>query len=133
AGLAAGAAADLALSQLEIDPRILTVIDVGRTALALGVMRGLCFAEGTPVWTEDGLRPIEDVQPGEFVWAYDFESKQWKLCAVSETYANNYRGDMVEVTIADDDGRYETITATAGHPFWVVADGADRASRPTVT
>ncbi len=39
---------------------------LGRAALKFG---GKCFAPGTEVWTEDGLRPIEEVRVADKVWS----------------------------------------------------------------
>ncbi len=85
---------------------------------------GICFLKGTLVKTENGEKPIEDMQAGDQVWSYDTESGKWQLETVSETFEHNYSGDIITIDVAGSE-----IVATGNHPFWVVAgdDLADRA------
>jgi hypothetical protein len=83
-----------------------------------------CFPADSPVATEHGPMPIQDVAAKDKVWAFDHVAGVWKLCCVTETYRHEYDGDMVAVTVAD-----EVIEATRHHPFWVVR-GEALAGRP---
>ncbi len=68
------------------------------------------------VSTSTGCKPISDVQPGEFVRAFNFERGDWELCEVLVRHDNHYSGTMVTVNLGDD-----SVDATSGHPFWVVS------------
>lgn len=90
------------------------VVDVGAAVLTWGVARALrgsgktrvtaanpigCFFPGTPIDTEFGHKEIENVRAGDRVWAFDLTGCQWRLRRVTETYENNYFGDMVETVV----------------------------------
>ena len=79
---------------------------------------------GTPVATEAGLKPIEDVEAGEKVWACDPVTGEWALCEVVEPFARDYTGDIVTLTVEG-----EQIRCTTEHPFWVV-EGEGLSARP---
>ncbi len=83
-----------------------------------------CFPAGTPVATEHGLKPIETIQTGENVWAYNFKSSRWELHPVVEPLQHDYTGDLVTITVNG-----EEIEATGNHPFWVI-EGDKLDSRP---
>lgn len=83
-----------------------------------------CFAAGTPVHTEDGPRPIEEVQAGTRVWAFDRQTERWRLCPVVRTFQNVSGGGMASVRLASGD----EVTGTDGHPLWVI-EGTDLDSR----
>ncbi len=83
-----------------------------------------CFVAGTPVATELGLRPIEEIRSGEKVYAYDPETKKWSLSDVIEPLAHTYAGDFVTIVVGSD-----RIKTTGNHPFWVIS-GDELASRP---
>ena len=51
-------------------------------------LEALCFVEGTLVYTKDGHSPIEDIQVGDYVWAWDEENGTVDLKKVVETYIN---------------------------------------------
>jgi Pretoxin HINT domain len=99
---------------------------LGLSAQAIAWLRNrpLCFVAGTPVHTDSGLRPIEQVRVGERVWAYDRQAQQWRLCPVTDTFE---RTSKRLATVRLHTG--EELTGTDGHPFWVI-EGTDLASRP---
>ena len=80
------------------------------------VQQATCFPAGTAVLAEGGAKPIESIRPGEQVWGYCFATREWVLRRVAETYAHDYAGDIVRITVAG-----EHIEATGNHPFWVVS------------
>jgi hypothetical protein len=92
----------------------------------------VCFTAGTDVWTDEGLKDIEDIPPGSFVWSYNESVREWELCEVLGTSQTDYDGEIATITIADDEGACEHVECTAGHPFWV-ATGLDLERRPTST
>src|SRR5262249_58083775 len=103
----------------------LRVAALGVAPLRRALLR-VCFAAGTPVATEDGPRAIETVEPGEKVWAFNFDAGAWQLCRVVERLERLHHGDMVKVQVGD-----EQIDATGNHPFWVIeGTGLDRRPEP---
>ena len=95
-------------------------------SIALGVkdFRAYCFPAGTPVATEHGLRPIEDVKVGDLVWACDLTTGAWALKPVERLLQHLHHGVLSQVEFEG-----ETLEATPDHPFWVLA-GANLAARP---
>ena len=85
---------------------------------------GNCFVPGTPVSTEDGLRPIETIKRGDRVWAYDFAADRWELRAVLKTFVSNDAERLVAVSVAG-----EQIRSSFHHPYWV-CEGPDIDRRP---
>lgn len=47
-----------------------------------------CFVAGTMVLTADGSQAIETIEAGDYVWAWDEETKTVALKQVVETYVN---------------------------------------------
>jgi hypothetical protein len=127
AGGAVGAAQGIAdLAENGISAQNITQTALGLLDVALGFKN--CFPAGTPVSTESGQRPIEEVRAGDRVWAYSLSEGKWQLRPVTETY-EFVNEDFVELRIDGPDGKEDKITSTAGHPFWVVR-GEDLDSRP---
>ena len=76
-----------------------------------------CFVEGTLVATENGLVPIENIQPGDFVWATDPETEETELKQVVQLFRNE-TNEWIHVTVNG-----ETITCTPEHPFYSPVKG----------
>lgn len=76
-----------------------------------------CFVEGTGIQTEDGTVPIENVKPGDMVWAWDEDSGDVALKRVVETYINE-SSELIHVFV---DG--EEIITTPTHPFYSPVKG----------
>lgn len=74
-----------------------------------------CFLAGTLVKTESGLKPIEQIQKGELVYAYNFEKQQAELKPVTELFTNVC--DQY-INIFTPKGK---IQATGAHRFWIPA------------
>lgn len=83
-----------------------------------------CFVAGTPVHAEQGVQPIEQIAPGQRVWAFDRQQGDWRLCRVRQTFQRT--SDVLTTVRFSDD---EELTGTDGHPFWVI-EGEELASRP---
>jgi hypothetical protein len=131
--VAAGAAqltrAGIAISNNEYDKALMLAGEgfmrlLGATADTFTAINTICFAAGTLVSTESGLRPIETIQRGERVWAYDLKAAEWSHQVVQQTFENKKSGRFVTAVI---DG--QEIVSTDGHPYWVV-DGAELDQRP---
>jgi len=78
---------------------------------------GACFIAGTLVQAENGEKPIEEIEVGDYVWAYDEYSKDTALKRVVETYIN----ETEELTHIFVNG--EEIICTPTHPFYSPVKG----------
>lgn len=108
------------------DPSLKDTLTVGITS---GVMAGglqfvgqqlgwiQCFAAGTLVATKNGLVPIEDIKPGDMVWATDEETGETALKEVVRLFQNE-TNEWVHIT-----ANGEEITCTPTHPFYVPQKG----------
>lgn len=76
-----------------------------------------CFIAGTLVMTEEGNVPIEQIQAGDLVWAWDEETNTIALKPVVETYIN----ETTELTHVFVDG--EEIISTPTHPYYCPTKG----------
>lgn len=89
--------------------------DVGFAIAECRLVSGVCFGEGTPVQTADGLRPIESIEAGDLVWAMDPETGEEDWREVLETFVHP---DAVLELAIEDGSSTEVLTVTGGHPFW---------------
>ena len=76
-----------------------------------------CFIAGTLVATKSGLVPIEDIQPGDLVWATDEETGETALKEVVQIFRNETE-EWVHVKVNG-----EEITCTPMHPFYSPVKG----------
>lgn len=76
-----------------------------------------CFVAGTPVWTEMGQRPIEQLRPGDRVFSQDPVTGELALKFVIEI-TTRPASPTFRVEVGD-----EAIVATRGHPFWATGKG----------
>jgi len=76
-----------------------------------------CFIAGTLVATKNGLVPIENIEPGDLVWATDEETGETALKEVVQLFRNETE-EWVHITV---DG--EKITCTPNHPFYSPVKG----------
>lgn len=86
------------------------------------------FIPATPVLLADGTtKAIEDIKTGDLVLAADpADPRQAEPATqrVAATILGTGLKDLVDITIDT-----QTITATAGHPFWVTDDGQSLSGR----
>jgi intein/homing endonuclease len=80
-------------------------------------LRCHCFAEGTLVATAEGLVPIEAIEAGDQVLAYDDATGYERLAEVVGLYSR----EVEALWVLDVGG--ETIEATEEHPFFVAGQG----------
>ena len=72
-----------------------------------------CFVAGTLVTTEDGQKPIEEIQIGDKVLSEDETTGEVAVKTVTETYINE-TDELIHIGVNG-----ETISATPNHPFYV--------------
>lgn len=85
-----------------------------------------CFVAGILVLTDDGSKPIEEIEVGDLVWSFNVETGEFELKEVVETFVHEYEGDFTVIVV---DG--QEIEATGNHPF-LVLEGQGLESRPLV-
>ena len=62
--------------------------DTYDAAKVIDKVEAMCFVEGTQVLTSTGNAPIESIQTGDYVWAWDENTGDVGLRKVVETYIN---------------------------------------------
>ena len=82
--------------------------------MAIGCPLFRSFTPGTVVATEAGEKAIEEVAPGDEVWAYDETTGERNLRKVLATFLHTGEESLV-LDVAG-----ERLTTTAEHPFYVV-------------
>ena len=73
-----------------------------------------CFVAGTTVLTEDGEKPIEEIQAGDLVYSTDPETGESEYKEVIRTFRKE--SDVLIHIFVNG----EEIETTPVHPFWVV-------------
>jgi hypothetical protein len=95
-----------------------------------------CFAAGTPVLTETGLRPIDSIRIGERVLSQDIDTGELRFRVVQKTTIRPPRKTHL-INFNSD-----SIRCTGGHNFWKAGAGwvkardlkvGDRIRTPTAT
>ena len=81
------------------------------------VLPGACFIAGTLVSVEDGHKAIEDVETGDYVWAWDEETGEVALKQVVETYVRK-SDELIYIFVNG-----EEIITTPDHPFYAPVKG----------
>jgi serpin B len=82
---------------------------------AAAVTVGGCFPAGTPVPTPNGLVPIEAVEAGTTVYAFDLDKGRWVTTHVARRRPWPFSGEMIAIRAGG-----EEIEATWNHPFLVL-------------
>jgi len=82
-----------------------------------------CFVAGTPVWTERGAIPIEQLRVGDRALSKDVETGEVAYRPIIRTTTREPK-PLVVINLG-----VEQITSTGGHPFWVAGEGWVRASQ----
>ena len=92
--------------------------NIGSVTKSVGT---LCFAAGTEVLTENGMKNIEDINIGDKVYTINLDNNQRELKTVKDKY-EGVTTEMFELTIND-----EIVRATPRHQFYIVDKGWVRA------
>ena len=77
-----------------------------------------CFVAGTKVLTKNGLKNIEDIKVGEYVYTFDPDKNIKELQPVTDTMISK-NNKLYEITLENG----EVIKATEKHPFYVLDKG----------
>jgi hypothetical protein len=91
---------------------------------------GACFAAGTLVHTKDGLKPIEQIQVGDWVLSQPEEKGEQAYKRVVNTFSFEDK-QVIRITYGLlRDGKYysDDLIVTPNHPFWVA--GVDKSRYP---
>ena len=81
---------------------------------------GECFIAGTLVLTKEGLKPIEEIEVGDEVLAYDEETGEQAYKPVTRLFRNTTE-EWYHIRVNG-----EEIVCTGGHPFYVLNAENDR-------
>ncbi len=84
----------------------------------LPIIQPQCFAAGTPVATEAGLRPIESLAVGDQVWARNELTGEDALARVLQRFITP-DSHVIGVDIPIDVARHELLRVTENHRFYV--------------
>ncbi|MDQ1813289.1 polymorphic toxin-type HINT domain-containing protein [Massilia sp. CCM 9210] len=109
----------------------------GRYISALGKASdacGCCFRAGTPVLTENGSTPIEQIKIGQLVLARDAQTGETQLKPVTDLIVTDEKS-LYELTTRSTNGEVARLQVTDNHPFWVDGAGwvdAEKLSQGTV-
>lgn len=95
------------------DPKEIVIATV-RLAISVFTLKSQCFAGDTLVSTEEGIRRIDEIKPGDKVLSYNTETGENELQEVKNVSVS--KTDIL-VHILTDDGR--DIETTMFHPFYV--------------
>ncbi len=90
---------------------------VTKAAKAASKVPKLCFVEGTPILTENGLKPIEEIREGDRVLSYNEKTKQTEYKTVVQTMVREAEaGRILSVKV---EGEEKALGVTGEHPFYV--------------
>lgn len=90
----------------------------GPGKIHLPVIQPNCFAAGTPVATETGLRPIESIAVGERVWARDELTGEDALAPVVQRFVTP-DSRVIGVDVPLGPLSHELLRVTENHRFYV--------------
>ncbi len=76
-----------------------------------------CFTAGTLVLTNEGLKPIEDIKIGDYVWSENPITYEKGLKRVVNTFVHN-KNKLIHIYAGNT-----LIETTETHPFWIEGKG----------
>ncbi|WP_303804257.1 polymorphic toxin-type HINT domain-containing protein [Ruminococcus flavefaciens] len=101
---------------------VMDAVQIGGGINGLSEKVSYCFVEGTPVETEDGQKPIEEIKEGDMVLSEDPTTGEVAYKTVLKTYENETT-ELVHVHVNGDE-----IKATPSHYFYSVQFGWTKAA-----
>lgn len=87
-------------------------------SIVFSMFNPTCFTGDTPVYTDDGLVCIENIEVGDEVWAYNHETGKNELKEVLNVWVKE-TNEILRVSTFDG----ATIDTTTNHPFYVEGEG----------
>ena len=81
-----------------------------------------CFPAGTLVHTQEGLRPIDAIQVGDYVLSKPENGGELAYKRVTKTFVRENSelfGMEFRIIVVDGIDKYISLVTTAEHPFWV--------------
>lgn len=96
-----------------------TDVAAGAAKGAAEAAEGACFVAGTMVETPDGDKPIESLEVGDLVYAYDDGLITARVSRTFQHVGDHAADEIVDVTVRTEDGKESVIQATPNHPFFV--------------
>lgn len=78
-----------------------------------------CFKEGTLVQTENGLKPIEEIQVGDKVLAYDEETGEQAFKPVKQLFRNETSKWCTVIVKSEKGQEAFEIISTPGHKYYL--------------
>ncbi len=91
---------------------------INLVTIVFSMFNPTCFTGDTPIYTDDGLVCIENIEVGDEVWAYNPETGETELKEVLNVWVKE-TDEILHVSTSDG----ETIDATTNHPFYVEDKG----------
>jgi hypothetical protein len=122
-GLTAVVAATAAAIGYFVGPYVAKAGKVILNSLKELIKKNCCFVAGTPVSTQDGKRPIEEIKVGDLVYAKNPDTGQMGLKTVTEAFVRE--ADTLYHVFTET----EEIITTEEHPFWAENVGWKEAGR----
>lgn len=101
---------DIKLMSNEANLAIVYHPDVGAC-----IKPGACFVAGTPIHTSDGVKNIEDIEPEDYVVAFDEEEQDSVYARVRSVVEKTWY-ELHQLVVGQD-----TIFTTGDHPFYIPA------------
>ena len=86
-------------------------------ALDILTITSTCFDGDTLVATEKGQKRIDEIEAGDYVWAYNVETDELELKEVLTVYVKE-NDEILNLKTTEGD-----IDTTTNHPFYVVGEG----------
>ena len=78
-----------------------------------------CFIAGTKIWTEDGMKNIENIKVGDKVYSYNENTKTVELKLVTKTY-EHMDTNLLNINVGN-----VTIDVTYPHKFYTTDDNTN--------
>jgi hypothetical protein len=106
-------------------PEIVKAVDKFGTFVKWTLNYPMCFVAGTKVHTEDGLKNIEEIHPGDMVLTRDEDApdSENRYRRVTELFRTNPSRLLTIRYQIDQVDHKEQLTCTGEHPFFVVKQG----------
>ncbi len=82
------------------------------------IAKRACFEAGTPVMTDDGPVAIDELEPGDRVWARDEHTGEEGYREVVEVFVTEDK-PVMELELVDEASQSDYLRVTGEHPFWV--------------